>query len=1230
MTTGPSSRFASWLFAICAVLAILVFAPARTWAQLPDAGDSYTDKFCYTSGNSCFNRFNYGGAPTLNVANVSGKTFFNQPFTDIENTYIQFSLATLPAGLTGSNISKATLKLFVTGGTAPGAGTFNVFLMDGSWTEGTITYASTGRFPTTLVASGVQVTASMADDYLLVDVTSAVQAWLGGNASAIPAVASAANYGLVLAPASGSTINVSFDSKESATTSHDPEIIVELATTGTPGTAATVQVGTTSTVAYGIPAAVLNSGTPNAAVLNFSIPQGQAGNPGNPGTAATVQVGSTLTLAAGASASVLNSGTPNAAILNFSIPRGADGATGAQGPPVSFQGPWLSTTVYGVGSVVSFNGSSYISLIASNTGNQPVTSTTQWSLLAQQGATGTTGQQGLMGLPGANGQAATVQAGSTTTATPGVPASVVNVGTPSAAIFNFSIPQGIAGTNGTAGTAATIQVGTTATVPAGTSASVSNSGTTNAAVLNFSIPSGTAGTAATVQVGSTSTVAGGTSASVSNSGTSNAAVLNFSIPQGLAGTNGTAGTAATIQVGTTSTVPAGTPATVVNTGTPNAAVLNFSIPQGAPGSGSLSGTANFLPLFTSATAVGNSNVFQSTSGNVGLGTTTPQVALDVNGSVNASTSFNLSGQSFVSAPGGGGENTAVGANALLSLQPSSINGANTAVGYASLALNTGGGNTGIGSFALQTNHTGSGNTAVGYYALQSDGTNNTALGQQAGSLTTGLTNATAIGAYADVEQSNSLVLGSILNTNSCATTYNCGSTKVGIGTTMPAFPLDVAGIIRSSTGGFQFPDGSVQITAASGGGVGGGGGTITGVTAGTGLSGGGTSGVVTLNIASNVCAAGQALSALPFTCSPFATLSANSFSGNQTVSGNISSNGTVSGVTLSGGTVSASTEYDLGGAAIVTSSISNGTLFLGQNAGNAADFTTYNNTATGVFALRNLTGNSTPFQGAGNTAAGESALYDTTTGNNNTALGVSALYNNVIGVNNTALGSFAGNDSTAPNLTNATAIGAYADVTQSDSLVLGGISGLNGCTAASNCASVKVGIGTAAPTNVFTIAQGAGLAIADGWSTYSSRRWKDNVQTLHGALDKVEQLRGVSYDLKSNGKHEVGVIAEEVGAVVPEVVTWDKNGKDAQGVDYGRLTALLIEATKEQQALIADQQKQIKEQQAQIARLASQVETIRATIKASGQANPEVHKAKARALATLNLRQSASASAHAE
>ncbi|MGC2821617.1 MAG: tail fiber domain-containing protein, partial [Candidatus Sulfotelmatobacter sp.] len=128
----------------------------------------------------------------------------------------------------------------------------------------------------------------------------------------------------------------------------------------------------------------------------------------------------------------------------------------------------------------------------------------------------------------------------------------------------------------------------------------------------------------------------------------------------------------------------------------------------------------------------------------------------------------------------------------------------------------------------------------------------------------------------------------------------------------------------------------------------------------------------------------------------------------------------------------------------------------------------------------------------------------------------------------------------------------------------------------------RVGIGTTNPSNIFSIAQYTGSAIADGWSTYSSRRWKTNIHTLDGALAKVEQLRGVSYDLKGNGKHEVGVIAEEVGAVVPEVVTWEKNGQDAQGVDYGRLTALLIQATKEQQSLIRKQQAQLAAQQRQI------------------------------------------------
>jgi hypothetical protein len=155
----------------------------------------------------------------------------------------------------------------------------------------------------------------------------------------------------------------------------------------------------------------------------------------------------------------------------------------------------------------------------------------------------------------------------------------------------------------------------------------------------------------------------------------------------------------------------------------------------------------------------------------------------------------------------------------------------------------------------------------------------------------------------------------------------------------------------------------------------------------------------------------------------------------------------------------------------------------------------------------------------------------------------------------------------------------------SNALVLGSVAGVNGAKA-----TVKVGIGTTSPTNLLTLGRGFGPSIADGWTTYSSRRWKTNIQPLHDALGMVEQLRGVSYDMKDSDKHEIGVIAEEVGAVVPEVVSYEENGKDARGVDYSRLTALLIEAVKQQQ-------QQIKTQQRQIAGLNGKVGVLEATLR---------------------------------
>ena len=62
---------------------------------------------------------------------------------------------------------------------------------------------------------------------------------------------------------------------------------------------------------------------------------------------------------------------------------------------------------------------------------------------------------------------------------------------------------------------------------------------------------------------------------------------------------------------------------------------------------------------------------------------------------------------------------------------------------------------------------------------------------------------------------------------------------------------------------------------------------------------------------------------------------------------------------------------------------------------------------------------------------------------------------------------------------------------------------------------------------------------------------------------------------RSDNSHDIGLIAEEVGKVIPQVVVYEENGIDARSVDYPRLVAVLIEAIKEQQQNINHQQESI-------------------------------------------------------
>jgi hypothetical protein len=73
------------------------------------------------------------------------------------------------------------------------------------------------------------------------------------------------------------------------------------------------------------------------------------------------------------------------------------------------------------------------------------------------------------------------------------------------------------------------------------------------------------------------------------------------------------------------------------------------------------------------------------------------------------------------------------------------------------------------------------------------------------------------------------------------------------------------------------------------------------------------------------------------------------------------------------------------------------------------------------------------------------------------------------------------------------------------------------------------------------------------------------------------QLQGVEFTWISTKAHSIGFIAEEAGKVVPELVTYEENGKNAIGMDYGKVTVLLVEALKTQEKRIAELEAQLAE-----------------------------------------------------
>ena len=121
-----------------------------------------------------------------------------------------------------------------------------------------------------------------------------------------------------------------------------------------------------------------------------------------------------------------------------------------------------------------------------------------------------------------------------------------------------------------------------------------------------------------------------------------------------------------------------------------------------------------------------------------------------------------------------------------------------------------------------------------------------------------------------------------------------------------------------------------------------------------------------------------------------------------------------------------------------------------------------------------------------------------------------------------------------------------------------------------------LGVGTSTPSTVGLI-----RATNDVIAYYGSdERLKENIITISGSLDKVMAIGGYEFDwvkmpgIHENEGHDIGVIAQEIQKVLPEIVTTRDNGYLA--VKYEKIVALLIEAIKEQQKQIDEIKSKLK------------------------------------------------------
>lgn len=419
------------------------------------------------------------------------------------------------------------------------------------------------------------------------------------------------------------------------------------------------------------------------------------------------------------------------------------------------------------------------------------------------------------------------------------------------------------------------------------------------------------------------------------------------------------------------------------------------------------------------------------------------------------------------------------------------------------------------------------------------------------------------------------------------------------------------------------------------------GGDITGVLAGSGLLGGGTSGDVTLNVNPSLvqarvtgqCPVGESIRAIgsngTVTCEP----------------DDIGGTGDITGVTAGAGLTGGGTT---GTVALAVNFAGGGVAATAARSDHEHEGADPANTGVGAGALAAVT------IGSGNTALGQSALAAISSGLQNTGLGIHAMQTATTGINNVAVGAFTGGDLTTGG--DNTAIGALAlrHTTVSSANTAVGASALNALTSGVS----NVALGESALTNVVTgddniavgrvagqfLTSGSGNLYVGNWgaatenattrigngqarafiagirgittgnnnalpvvidsagqlgTVSSSAKTKFDIQDLSmDVVTALARLRPVSFRYKqpfADGTTPVqyGLIAEEVQEVLPELVALDDQGEPAS-VKYHVLPALLLAEVQRLQAALANES-------ARTAALESAVADLRSLLVAARQ-----------------------------